>query len=223
MTDKDLEFEEMLRKRIYPDIKDFKMYKKKSLFINPVVPEVNRSNGELYIYSLTVGHLWIIESVKSVGFGDFINDLILFAKENNSNLLEWNISKSDEIKFNQLLSKHNMVFERKIVSGINVMKYKEELDLLKEKNHPYHTFSRIFYFIKTNSLPEDILGFSNNLEDELKEKGSIINAIYLGLKAAGVVEDEEEIMPPQSVIDILKEFSPCMVEKKEMKYYAKVG
>lgn len=223
MIGKDLDFEEMLRKRTNPNIKDFKMDKKKSLFINPVVPEINRSNGELYIYSLTVGHLWIIESVKLVGYGDFIKDLILFAKEYNTNLLEWNIGQPEEVKLSQLLSKHNMVFERKIVSGINIMEYKEELELLKEKNHPYHTLSRIFHMVKTNSLPEDLLDFSNNLEDELKEKSSIINAIYLALKAAGAVENEEEIIPPQSVIDILKEFSPCMVEKKEMKYYAKVG
>ncbi|ETB70573.1 hypothetical protein A943_14365 [Bacillus sp. CPSM8] len=72
----------MLRKRTNPNIKDFKFDKKKSLFINPVVPEAKSSAGELYIYSLTVGHLWIIKEVKSLGFGDFIKDLILFAKRN---------------------------------------------------------------------------------------------------------------------------------------------
>ncbi|MCY8921143.1 DUF5677 domain-containing protein [Bacillus atrophaeus] len=221
MTDRDLEFEEMLRKRTNPNIKDFKFDKKKSLFINPVVPEAKSSAGELYIYSLTVGHLWIIEEVKSLGFGDFIKDLILFAKRNKSDLLEWNISQSEEIELNQLLSKYNTTFERKIVSGMNIMKYKEELELLKEKNHPYHTLSRIFHMVKSNLLPEDILEYSNKLEDELEEKSSIINAIYLGFKAAGAVE--EEVILPKSVIDILKEFSPCMVEKKELKYYAKVG
>ncbi|MCM3392580.1 hypothetical protein [Cytobacillus oceanisediminis] len=218
----DKKFEGMLKKISNPNIKDFKMDKKESLFINPAMPYVNKSSEELYVYSLTIGHLWIIELIKEQGYGDFIKDLILFAKTNATNMLEWTINEREEKQINNLLSKYKLKFERKIVQGINVLDYENELNLLKEKNHPYHALVRIFLMLKTNSLPETVLDLSGNLEEEFKEKSSVINAIYLGLKMAGIVE-EDEISPNKEVMDILIEYSPCMVEKREMKYYPKTG
>ncbi|WP_144475933.1 hypothetical protein [Cytobacillus oceanisediminis] len=218
----DKKFEEMLKMRINPDIKDFKMDKKKSLFINPSIPHTNKSYGELYVYSLTIGHLWIIELIKIHGYGEFIKDLIWFAKTNGTNLIEWTITEIEEEEINKLLSKYSLKFDRKIVRGINVLDYENELNLLKEKNHPYHALVRVFHMLKSDLLPENFLDFSGNIEEELREKSPVINAIYLGLNAAGGL-DEEETFPTEEVMDILSEFSPCMVKEREMKYYPKTG
>lgn len=222
MSNSDMKFEEMIKMRINPNIKDFKMDKKQSLFINPAMPQTNKSSEGMYVYRLTIGHLWIVELIKEQGYGEFLKELVLFSKANSTNLLEWTISEKEEEEINNLLSKYNTKFERKIVPGINVLAYENELNLLKEKNHPYHTLVRIFLMSKTDSLPEDLLDLSGNIEEELLEKSSVINACYSALKFAGMVK-EDEAFPTEEVMDILTEFSPCMVEKQEMKYYPKIG
>ncbi|KUP31877.1 hypothetical protein AU385_13920 [Bacillus halotolerans] len=158
--------------------------------------------------------MWFTEIIKKQGFGELIKELIL---------LEWTISEIPEKEINDLLPKYNLKFERKIIRGINVFDYENELNLLKEKNHPIHALSRVFHVVKTNSLPEDFLNLDGNIEEELTEKSTIINATYLALKMAGKVETEDDIIPNQEVIDIFFKNSPCTVRKQEMKHYAKTS
>lgn len=202
-----------------PSIKDFKMNKKAGMFENPAMPLREKTKGgDMYVYSLTVGHLWFINLVHKYGFDSFITEIITLAGVLKCNMLEWNIDENSEQQIKNVLNKYDIKFERVIVNGFNSLEFEEELKLLKEKNHPYHTISRILHLQESNLLPEKLLDFQNtDIEKELIEKSSIINAIYLGMKVTGQVE--KNIIPPEEIINILREYSPCIVNEKDLRYY----
>ncbi|OAB48004.1 DUF5677 domain-containing protein [Paenibacillus antarcticus] len=213
--------EEKYEKILNPKITDFKFDKKAGKLVNPY----NMDNGKrssMYLYSLVIGHLWIIELISQNGYGEYLNEIISYAENNSTNLVEWMLTETQAEEISDILKSYGLNFEKKIVKGLNVNNYKSEFEGLKTKDHPYNVLSRYFHLIKMGhskqikNFFEEELGF----EENLSEHCSIINAIYLGLT---MTDYEQTLIYSMSdnIIEILTEESLCSVEYQELRYYPK--
>lgn len=216
---------ERIEKSINPKITDFQMDKKAGKFVN----RYNMDNGKkssMYLYSLVIGHLWIIDLISRNGYGEFLDEIISYAEDNKSNLVEWMLTDNQIKDISQILERNGMNFEKKIIWGLDVNKYKTEFEGLKTKDHPYNVLCRYFHLIKVG-FSFQIKSFFNKeltLEENLIEHCSLINATYLPLSLP-VMGYEQSLLESMSdeIKEILIQESLCSVEHKELKYYPKNG
>lgn len=217
--------EERIEKIINPKITDFQMDKKIGKFVNPY----NMDSGKrspMYLYSLVIGHLWIINLISQNGYGKYLDEIISYAEENKSNLVEWTLTDNQVKDISQILERSGMKFEKKVQWGLDVNKYKKEFEGLKTKDHPYNVLCRYFHLIKVG-FSVHLKNFFNKeltLEENLIENCSVINATYLPLTLPMMGYEQSLI---ESITDEIKEIliqeSLCSVEYKELKYYPKNG
>ncbi|WP_043891147.1 DUF5677 domain-containing protein [Paenibacillus sp. Aloe-11] len=215
--------EERIDKIINPKITDFQMDKRAGTFVNPYNMD-NGSRGSIYLYSLVIGHLWIIDLISQNGYGEFMDEIISYAENNKSNLVEWMLTDNQIKDISQILERNGMKFEKKVKWGLDVNKYKTEFEGLKTKDHPYNVLCRYLHLIKAG-LSLHIKNFFNKeltLEDNLIRYCSIINATYLPLTLPemGYEQDLLDSMSDE-IKEILIQESLCSVEYKELRYYPK--
>ncbi|TKH45734.1 hypothetical protein C1I60_04555 [Paenibacillus terrae] len=213
--------EERYEKILNPNITDFKFDKKVGKLVNPY----NMDNGKrssIYLYSLVIGHLWIIDLISHNGYGEYLSEIISYAESNSSNLVEWMLTDKEAKEISDILEIYGLKFEKKIIKGLNVKNYKSEFEGLKTKDHPYNVLSRYFHLIKKgyskhiNNFFEEELSFEENLTDHC----SIINATYLPLTMTGYEQTVIDSMS-DNIKEILIEESLCSVEYQELRYYPK--
>lgn len=206
-----------------PDIKNFCFDKKSRNLIHPWFKSKMNKANPMYLYSITIGHLWIVDLVKQNGYGDFLFDLFDYAELSLSNLIEWTLSSKQIEAIQGVLTKYNLVYEKKIIKGLDVVKYEEELINLKTKNHPYNILSRYLHMLKIDQFNESGLKVQRgqNIEDFFVNQGSMLNAMYTGFHFGGLVEDEETMDIPEDIQQILFDYSPCMINYEEFRYYPK--
>ncbi|MED4887741.1 DUF5677 domain-containing protein [Lysinibacillus fusiformis] len=201
--------------------KGFQNGQKERIICNPTSPFTEKvQSGSIYVYSLAVGHVWLITLINNNGYKGFVKEIIDLVGELENDLLEWNIRAKEEKKINKILVKYNLQFKRILVSGFNPFDYTTEFELVREKNHPYHAISRILHIQKTKIEGFNFINFESDLEQELTEKSTMVNAMYLGLLQMGKVEKNIEI--PQYIQKILREYSPCVNNEKNVRYYNNV-
>ncbi|MDF9496318.1 DUF5677 domain-containing protein [Bacillus cereus] len=201
-----------------PDIKDFQMDKKKGLFVNPAAPFTEaKQSGNTYVYGLTVGHVWLIHLIHKHGYQGFVKEILDLANELKNDFLEWNIGEIEAERINNILSNYQLQFNKILVTDFNPLNYNEELNLIKEKNHPYHALSRLLHMTKINFEGLSHIDLTKNIEEVLTEESTIINSMYLMCLQLNLVENDIDI--PGHIQEVLREFSPCGSTGSDVKYY----
>lgn len=210
-------FEEILKeKRI---IKQFK--KNGNLLVHPFsAEETSKSSKSMDIYLYTLGHLWLYFIFEQYGYGEYLQEIVIYSIKRKNALFEWEIEDDIEKDLRKILNKYNIQFRRFLFDDFNLMDHKEIDEKSKDKEQPLVRLTKLLVMAELE-MADELVDQKKELKILLEDEGSIINAIYLGIVMTGG-EDKVFSKVPQNFIDIIKKNMSCYHDEYEMKYYPKL-
>ncbi|QHI73477.1 hypothetical protein [Aminipila terrae] len=204
-------------------IKEFRIDNSKKAFVHPLFPNKHEKSEEaLNIYLLTLGHLWLYKIVEENGNNIYLNEIIKYAEKRELTLFEWELTEENKKDILDILSKYHIPFIMYLDESFELSKHDKIVRQSKDKEHLYHTLTRVLLLAKYHYL------FQLISENELKkivnweDKQAVINATFLGVwmikRQNGI-----EITPiPDFLVKIVEKNMSCYTESARLRYYPQI-
>lgn len=204
-------------------IKEFRINNSKKSFVHHLFPnKLEKSEEALNIYLLTLGHLWLYKIVEINGNNIYLNEIIKYAEKRELTLFEWEFTEQNEKDISEILSKYNIPFTMYLDENFEISRHDEIVRQSKDKEHIYHTLTRVLFLAKYHYLFQLISEGELDKIINWEDRKSVINATFLGLWMTRIHEGIDITPVPDFLVDIVKKNMSCYVDETKLRYYPQI-
>lgn len=204
-------------------IKQFQIDNSKHSFVHPLFPsKCSVSDKSMNIYLLTLGHLWLYKIVEVYGNGTYLNELIKYAEEKASALFEWELDDDIAKDISNILAKYKIDLVTYLDENFDIRKYDKIIQQSKNKEHLYHTLTRVLVLAKFHNLSALISTSEWESVINWGEKTSFVNAMFLSVWYSNMEKGNDITPIPEFLVKIVEKNMACYVHSMKMRYYPQV-
>ena len=204
-------------------IKEFKVDNSKKSFVHPLFPNKFEGSGEGWnIYLLTLGHLWLYKIIETNGNQIYLNEIIKYAEKKGMTLFEWELTEENKKDISDILNKYNISFEIYLNENFQISNHTEILKQSKDKEHLYHTITRVLFLAKYHDLFQLISESDLEKIVDWEDRQAVINAMVLGLWMSNKQNDIDITAIPEFLFSIIEKNMSCYTEEKQLTHYPNI-